>query len=244
MTKPADEEALSDEKPLSDEEKRTAKVFAEGSYQALKRLRDEDEQDAQQIGYFPEEEPKPQQPAVILYYERLHWVALIDGLSGISFVLIVLGSFIGMAVLQIYLRENIDKTVLAPLAGLVKYVFPWGAAVLCVVTIVYRIKLYGITNIRDLILWFSSTWTITTYEVKHKIEVKGVFLNFATGIEDTTVTIPRSEIINPSVTQNWVSELLHYGEVTLSSAAEHDDRFRSIRYMRRPDRIKEILGLN
>lgn len=244
MIEPADEKAMSNEKPLSDDEKRMAQVFAEGFYQAQKRLEDEGQQATQEIGYFPQEEQKLHQPAVVLYCGRLHWAALIVALPGISFALIILASFISMAFLQIYLRENIDKTALAPLAGLVKYVFPWGAAILCVVIIVYRIKLYGITNVRDLILWFSSTWTITTYEVKHKIEVKGVFMNFITGIEDTTVTIPRSAIINPSVTQNWVGELLHYGEVSLSSAVEHDDRFRSIRYMRRPEEIKRIFNLN
>ena len=63
-------------------------------------------------------------------------------------------------------------------------------------------------------------------------------------IEDIEAKIPRSAVIDPLVSQSWVGEILDFGTLSLGSASEQNTQFKNIRYLPRPKKLKEILGLN
>jgi len=228
---------------LTPSEERRIHLMQEATYRAIKRIDAEKkaEEEATPTAEIQVQAPRPE--AEILYRHKLHWIVLLNALSFTTVFVAATIFFVGTWFLQQHLSAHIEETSFSRLSGLVPYVFPLLPAVLTVVFIVYRIVLYGREDLRNLILWFSETWTIDTYEVRHRIDVKGVFLNLVADIEDVDVRISRTSVIDPSVSQSWLGELLGYANLSLGNASEHDSRFKNIYYIPYPKKVKEILGL-
>jgi len=246
----------SDQNELSDEEKRYIRLNSRATYEALKRLDDEKKLEAQNtvpsgtvpLNIVPEPtepvEVEPLPEAKILYRHRLHWVQLLGALTIVNILIVAVLSFGVCWVLEIVVRENLENTLLARTPGLVTYIFPLLPAVITVVVAIIRLKEDWRQNLHDLIMWFSERWVIDTYEIRHIVNVPGVFLNFVGQIEDIEAKIPRSAVIDPLVSQSWVGEILDFGTLSLGSASEQNTQFKNIRYLPRPKKLKEILGLN
>ncbi len=251
MTDSENEETPPDEViVLSDTEKRRLRLHAEAVYMAMKRIDDEKTDEAKQS--FTQEdaltekievEPVEEGDGEVLYRHRLSWVKLLNGSSLINIVLVAVISFVVFWLIEENLSKYISADIYERFSRLFSYIFPLVPFVITVWTIVDVVRKEWRGDLRNIILWFTERWTITTKVVKHEVNAKGWLLNMLGDIDDIVVKIPRSAIINPSIKENWVGEILGYATVNLSSAAEADPSFRNIQYMSHTKKIRQILGL-
>jgi len=233
---------------LTDEERRRMAIQSEAMFDAMAR-RDADKAAKRAEEMARQEAELANQPAyeppetVVMYNFRLHWVKLLSSLMFVNIAIVMIVAFTICFFLQLFAQDAIVGTELERLSGLTTYIFPLLPAVLSVIVIIDTIRQEWRRSLTDFILWFSDRWIIDTSDVTHDVNVKGVVLNLIGNIEDTRVKIPRSAIINPSITQSWLGELLGYAELSLGNASEQDSRFKRVKYLRHPKKLKEIFGL-
>jgi hypothetical protein len=211
---------------------------AESFYQAMKRMR-EDEQAASIVPeVIDDPEPIEEVVEVVLYRDRMHWIQLVGTLSQLLIVVLTCG----ILFIMFFVLQDMAKSLL-PDAKFIAMLFPMTPLALTGILLVMVFVKNGKQIINELIRWLHTRLVVTNLRVIYSVNVRGWGWNLFGGIEDVEESLVRSSVINPQIKQTWLGEILGYVTVTFESPAERDITFRNMRYIRRPNQIKAIFNL-